>query len=96
MFLKSQIWWGKEVSTTLVFHMGTLRHFREELTCPGKRSKEFSLSKNELISYQKELRGEGDFQKIEENILIVSLQNPHAGSLRYQLLTGITLTLNQR
>lgn len=78
------------------FHMGTLRHFREELNCPGKRSKELSLSRNELRSYQKELRGEGDFQKMEKNILIVSFQNHHAGPLRYQLLTGITLTLNQR
>lgn len=84
------------MSTAPALHMGTLRHFWEELTCPGKRSKEFSLSRNELISYQKKLRGEGDFQKIEKNILIVSFQNPHAGSLKYQLLTEITLTLNQR
>lgn len=75
------------MSTAPDFHMGTLRNFREGLTCPGKRSKELSLSRNELISYQKDLKGEGDFQKIEKNILIVSFQNPRVGSLRYQLLT---------
>lgn len=83
---------GNEVSTAPVFHKGTLRHFREESSCPGKRSKDFSLSRNELISYQKELRGKGDFQKIKKNISIVSFQNLHAGSLRYPLLTGISHT----
>lgn len=77
------------MSTVPIFQMGTLRHYRRELTCPVKSSQEFLLSRNECISYPIELRGESDFQKTEKNILIVSFQNACAGSLRYQLLLGI-------
>jgi len=41
-----------------------------------------------------ELRAEDDFQNMEKNTLTVSFQNPYAGLSRYQLLRGISLTLN--